>query len=83
MTEKELLAVLEWCLTIDFVAQSDAMAARFVSWTDKPNSEHVGVFSLESLNQLACAKGAHVPRDGLSFPRGEWSGRGASGKVRV
>ena len=55
---KELLALHGWRVTVDlFTAQSNAMAARFVSWTDEPNSEHVDAFSLGSWNQSKCACG--------------------------
>jgi hypothetical protein len=41
-----------WHITTDlFAAQSNTMAARFVSWTDEPNSEHVDALSLGSWNQ--------------------------------
>ena len=46
-TDKELLAVYVWRWTIGvFATQSNAMAARFMSLTDEPNSAHVGVLSL-------------------------------------
>ena len=54
---KELLALHGWRITVDlFAAQSKAMAARFVSWTDEPNSEHVDAFNLGSWNWLKCAR---------------------------
>ena len=55
---KELMALHGWRLTVDlFAVQSNAMAARFVSWTDEPHSdsEYVDAFSLGNWSQSMCA----------------------------
>ena len=66
---KELLALHGWRITVDlFAAQSKAMAARFVSWTDEPNSEHVVAFSLGSWNQSKCAWGQEHRETAFIFP---------------
>ena len=44
------------------------MAARFVSWTDEPNSEHVDAFSLGSWNQSTCACGQEHRETAFIFP---------------
>ena len=66
---RSLLAGHGWRITVDlFAAQSNAMAARFVSWTDEPHSEHVDAFSMGSWNQSACVCGREHRETAFIFP---------------
>jgi hypothetical protein len=59
-----------WVVTIDlFAAQSNAFLARFVSWTDEPNSDVVDAFTMRSWNQSRCPCGKDHRETSFIFPR--------------
>ena len=63
--EKELRVQHGWRITVGlFAAQSNAMAAGFVSWTDEPNSEHVDALAWEA----RISRGAFVVRSTVRRP---------------
>ena len=58
-----------WEITLDlFAAANNAMASRYVSWTDEPNSEAVDAFAMRSWAQTRCKCGEYHRETLFIFP---------------